>query len=331
MSDIGPGLHTLDFAKYAALPYINSGAVNKAFTKRGQISMKHFHAAIEGRMKSDDTEDRKLGRAIHCRLLEPERYRTDFLVATTCRAVKQDGQQCGNTARLLWDGEWYCGVRGHAPKGASEPADYIAESERQRIEALCEALHTNDVFQSGLFRRPGWHEASGIWEERGMRCKCRIDRLDESKPIVIDLKKIQVGTGDRETCEEKIRDYGWYRQAAMYVKCIEALLEKTPEFVWVFVEDDEPYDVQVIPADSQTIAIGRHEVDDVLGRYAVARQAGKFKGYIYDSRFIRPGGLPLRYRQQCEAIGIGVGESSGTGDDEYADFGDAPPPPADVD
>jgi hypothetical protein len=82
VSEIGIGFHEgIDFATYAAIPALNASKLCKAFTKGGQISMKRLHAAVEGRIKVDDSDDMRMGRAIHCRLLEPERYSTDFLVS----------------------------------------------------------------------------------------------------------------------------------------------------------------------------------------------------------------------------------------------------------
>lgn len=311
-----PGLYRdLPFADYAAIPAINSGVV-----KAGTVSMKHMKAALDGAGSDKDTKDRKLGRAIHCRLLEPERYRAEYLVATPCKAVKQDGQECGNSAKLLWDDVWYCGVRGHAPKDAREPADYISEGDSQRIEAVAAALHDHPVMR--LFRREGWSEVSCVWESHGLLRKCRIDRYAPGdKPLIIDIKKCQVGAGRKEDCEKAIHGNGYYRQLAGNVEAIEALTGKTPDAIWVFVDDDYPFDVNIIPADAQTVAIGRWENNDIIGRFAASQNRNDYRGYIYDSRFIRHGGLPLWYREQCMRLGIGTGDdSSGSSQPEYADF-----------
>lgn len=322
MSEIDIGIHhDVPFKEYESLKFINSGIVNKAFLKRGGISMKHMHAAAEGRFKVKDTDDKKLGRAIHCRVLEPERYRQEYLVATPCQAVKHGSQQCGNPGKLLWDDAWYCGVRGHAPKEATEPADYISESSAAGIEALATALHADRIFTDGqLLRREAWHELTAVFEWCGLKCKARLDRVDSKYRTIIDLKKMQVGAGERESLQYAIKDFGWHRQAAMYVNAVHLLTGTRPEFVWLFVEDDEPYDVQLIPADEDDIAIGQFEVEQALKQYAAAVKRNDFRGYIYDPRFIRRGGLPERDKQRFREFGIiGGGAAS---DQEFADFGE---------
>lgn len=321
-----PGLHPdIPFDAYAALPFINSGVINKAFLKRGGLSMKHMHAAAEGRLAGKDTEDRKLGRAIHCRLLEPEKYTTEFLVATPCCAKKaKDKQDCGNPGKKLWDGKWYCGVKGHAPAEATEPTDYIDESKANDIEALVSALQSHQVFTEGkLLRRAAWHEQTAVAEICGVMCKSRLDRVDTEFRTIVDLKKMQVGAGERETLEYSIKDYGWHRQAALYVMVVEALTGKTPEFVWLFVEDSEPFDIQVMVADEDDIEIGKFQVRQALTQYAAARKRNVFKGYIHDTKFIRRGALPDKYRQQFRDIGV-IGGGTAAASENYADFGDAP-------
>jgi hypothetical protein len=154
------------------------------------------------------------------------------------------------------------------------------------------------------FARKGWSEVTAVWEHRGQLLKTRIDRLDEDHTTVIDLKKMPSGEGDHETCERKTKDRRMHIQAAMNVMAVEALAGKTPDFVWVFQDDDEPFDVQVIPANEKTIRLGRFDVNQVVGMYAAAKEKGDYRGYIYDPRVIRRGGLPSWYIEQCERAGM---------------------------
>lgn len=418
MSEIGIGFHRgLSFAEYAAIPALNASTLVKAFTKGGSLSMKRLHAAVEGRIKFDETDDMRLGRAVHCRILEPERYRQDFLVASKCVApvASRKGEACGNSAKLIcpvprmvedqwrqvdhcllaagwtlrtesesgsryyerngrhlrvsdhppneataaWmndvrcnpidigdnenvytqltpfvDGAtfkplqfWYCGVKGHAPHGAFPPEDYIDEEQSARIERMAEELHGSPIMRR--FSRKGWSEVTAVWEMRGMLMKTRIDRLDEDFTTAIDLKKMPSGEGDRETCEKKILGRRMHIQAAMNVMAVEAIEGKSPQFVWTFQDDDEPYDVQVIPANEKTIRLGKFDVNQIVGMYAAAKAKGEFRGYIFDTRVIRYGGLPDWHIAQCERAGMLDSEPAGGGDGahadaNFADFGDSP-------
>lgn len=313
-AEIVPGTYDWDFEKYASVRAINSGVVSA-----GTVSMRHMLAALDGAFERADTKDLKLGRAIHCRLLESQRFIKEFLIATCCTSQFKDGSPCKAPGKWHDGKAWYCGRHKH--DDCIEPRDYISIEEAERIEAIAAALHEHPVME--LFRGECWTELSCIWESRGWLRKCRIDRYSRSpRPRIIDLKKCLPGKGGREDCEKAILAHAYYRQMAGNIEAIEALEGVTPEGIWVFIEDGPPYDVNIIPADPQTISIGRFENNDIIGRFAAANNAGRLHGYIYDRKFIRYGGLPVWYREQCAKLGIGVGESAGTNESgaDYAEF-----------
>lgn len=319
-AEIVPGTYDWSFDQYKAVRAINSGVVSA-----GTVSMKHMAAALDGAFERNDTKDLKLGRAIHCRLLEPERFRLDIRVATKCCAILgsgvNKGKRCSNSGKYFDGANWFCGS--HRQEDCNEPADYIDESEAERIEAIAEALHEHPVME--LFRGQCWTELSCVWEVRGLLRKCRIDRFSrEPRPRIIDLKKCLPGKGSREDMEKAIQAHGYYRQMAGNIEAIEVLEGVTPEGIWVFVEDGPPYDVNIMPADPQTIAIGRFENNDIIGRFAAAHKSGRLPGYIHDRKFIRYGGLPVWYRERCAQLGIGVESAAGTDSagNDYAEFGE---------
>lgn len=295
MTEYGVGLHRdVPFADYAAIPAINSGVV----TKWGDVSPLHVHEALCGRLEADDTKDKKFGRAVHCRLLEPERYAAEVLVATTCVAQKKNGAMCTNSG-IYFDGKhWYCGV--HRGDDCTQPADYVSAEEVERIEAMAARLHGHPAL--GLFKRNGWSELTGVYERNGVMCKFRSDRVPEEMDIIIDIKKTQVGKARIEDCKAAIANYGFHIQAAMNVDGIRAFhpVGREPRFVWVFIEDAHPYGVQVIVADDETIDLGRFELDSVLDDYRRARDLGRFPDYMPDGTRPFVGGLPDWKRVQIQ-------------------------------
>lgn len=322
MSEIVVGIHkSLSWDEYKAIRAVNSGVVSA-----GYVSMKHMRAALDGEFVRKDTDDMKLGRAIHCRLLEPERYTREFLIATKCSRLLSSGtnkgKRCSSSGRFYDGANWFCGT--HKPDGCNEPQDYIDEAEAAQAEAVAESLKHHDVMR--LFLGECWTELSCVWESRGVLRKCRIDRYSrEPRPRVLDVKKCLPGKGSRDEFEKSVHKFGYHRQMAGNIEAVEALEGVSPEGIWVVVEDGPPYDVNIIPANPQTIAIGRHENNDIIGRFAAAQQRNDYRGYVYDSRFIRHGGLPLWYIEQCMRIGIGTSDdSTAAAHPEYADFGDAP-------
>lgn len=274
-----PGVHRdVDFATYQGWKAVNSGVISC-----GTISMRHFQAALAGELSNDDTKSRKFGRAVHTRLLEPEQYKQRVLVADPCCAILKSGDRKGETcckaASRVILGEipmWFCGT--HAPAESIEPDDFVSAEEAERIEALAKNLHEHKAMS--LLKTDGWSEVSLVFDVNGVRMKGRIDRFSESAKFVLDLKKTRVGHGTREECQKAIGNYNYLRQAAIYVKGIELLFGFTPRFVWVFIEEAPPYEVNIIEPEQWELEFAWNQVAAVLANYALSKERNRFDGYV---------------------------------------------------
>lgn len=282
--------HDIPFEKYAAWRAINSGVV-----KAGMISPKHMHAAFNGQIKVEDSRSMKLGRAIHAMLLEPDTFKSRFIVAGPCEAVLKSGDrkgnQCGRQASMLGsDDRWYCGIHEHAETGWT--GDVITQDEWNRCQSVNEAIKQHWALK--LIRRQGWSEVSLRWERSGLPMKGRLDRYAEGKrPVILDVKKCRVGFGTVEECERSISRYSYHVQASMYVDGIEQLTGVRPEFVWIFCEDNHPFDINVIPMSDDVFKIGWHIARTAIERYCRALNESELWGYIRIPENVKPGGLPL--------------------------------------
>lgn len=315
-----PGInYDLPFAEYAKIPALNSSILKYGHPPSG--SMLHLKAAIAGEIESEDTRDRKFGRALHVRLLEPERYAKEILIAGQCTAIKKSKQRCENTGKFYVSGEWLCGV--HADLDCDIiPKDYIDPDEAQRIERMAETLKHHDCQR--LFRAKGWSEVSVFWDYRGHPMKARIDRLSEEISTIIDLKKAQVGAVHRQAMEKSILQYGWHRQAALYVDGVGYETGKEFAFVWIFIEDKPPFDVGILRAAPEVLDAGRFEYKQIINNYDYALRKDKFDGTNPIPRRIQgvddldSGGLPGWYLQQLAGCDT-AGSYAFSGDSEGGD------------
>lgn len=263
------------FEEYASWRAVNSGVVRFSRTP------KHFHCAYTGQRKVDDSKDRKLGRAMHTKLLEPDQFFERFVSAGACETLFKTGERigspCGAPGKYLDpDSRWVCGKHG-SDAIDTNTREIITPEEERRCNGMVASIKSLPKCVQDVLMRPGWTEASMVYEYGGFRMKGRADRLSLDFSLIIDAKKMQVGAGEVETCRKAIFKYGYHIQAAIYVKAIEALKEKTPEFAWLFVEDADPFDVQVIFASEEDIAIGWDAVQHAIADY---RESPEHYGYI---------------------------------------------------
>lgn len=84
--------YNMPFDEYCTLQGINASALKGD----GATSPKHLKAVLDGEIVSEDSNDKRLGRAIHCSILEPDRFETAFPVATPCQATLKSGANAGS-------------------------------------------------------------------------------------------------------------------------------------------------------------------------------------------------------------------------------------------
>lgn len=296
-----PGIyHDLPFEDYRAIKAFNS-SLFKHPTNR------HLKAALDGKIPDKDSQALRFGREVHCRLLEPERYASEVIVSTPCQAINGRGEVCGATGKLFdpISHQWFCGIKSHAPPDAYTPKDYVKAEEAEAIEEMAESLHSHEVMN--LFRCPGWCELTVVFEFDGHLLKARTDKFSAigpehfgGRPTIIDIKKGIAGKLDRDTCRKKILEYGWHRQASIYVDALEYHGHKDVQFAWIFIEDGPPFDINIVVASSTDIEIGRSEYRSTLRSYATAVKQGKYLGYVYSIKAIEPGALPDWYVDRWE-------------------------------
>ena len=152
-----------------------------------------------------------------------------------------------------------------------------------------------------LLNRPHTVEHSLFWSEEiaggwdfekheplvvPFRFKARYDWLGEpanGEPwTILDVKKMQVGAGSRRERSNLVYKYGWHRQAYHYIRALrlwKELSEDVPVvFAWLFVEDNEPYDVVMHYASAETLDIGRCEMRHGISQWAEAVVKDRFLG-----------------------------------------------------
>lgn len=302
---IWPGV---PFADYCTIP-----AMNATTLLHGRNSMAHLKAAIDGKLEDEDTKALNMGRAFHCRVLEPDLFSSRYAVAKPCCAIlasgKRKGEPCGN-AGLHGDGdEWYCGQHANDDAPVSGK-DRISEDEFQRIEAMRASVMAHPIIKQ--IRRRGGFETTAIGDVEGVLCKARFDKLitdGPGRPVIIDLKKCRVGYGSRDRIDRAIFDYAYYFRAALYLDVLKAAGGPADvPFVLVFVEDEYPYAVNVTQVSDEWIEIGRVEYTRLLAELTECQKSGVWPGYrdedgnvdIWPSR--PPAWLKKKYRHLFEAL-----------------------------
>ena len=202
------------------------------------------------------------GQVFHKMLLEPDTFNYEFVVAPDANRRTKEGKQ-------MWE-------------------DFVSEHENQTIitaemcthaKEMCEAVKREPLAVKLL------NGAAGVpffWtdEMTGEDCKCRVDVLNTeySQPIIVDVKT----TADAST-DAFIRsaiNYGYDMQSAMYSDGVEKNIGKKPLFVFIAVEKEPPYAVNILQADELMLRRGYDLFREYIGIYHDCKVSGNWYGYL---------------------------------------------------
>ena len=139
----------------------------------------------------------------------------------------------------------------------------VKESERDKIDAMCEACREDSVIR-GILENEGPVEATIIHrdEEFGIDLRHRLDKIVvlEDGYLIADLKSMGIDATDEHAVSKHMYDLGYHKQAAAYSDAAEKVYGKPPKaFVFICVERDVPFNAVAWTLEQDAINQGRFE------------------------------------------------------------------------
>lgn len=209
------------------------------------------------KMKSLD-----FGDACHAMLLEPQRYKRDFVVMPKFGQKKED-----KTAKAEW-------LEEHKDK------QIITTDEDKKLSLMFESVMAHPAARK-LIESEGIAEQSHYWidEDTGVLCKCRPDRNICNTPILMDIK-----TADTmDKFKFALEDYRYFVQAPFYLDGYNSSTgEQKDTFVFLIIQKTIElgrYPVKCVFLPDLAIHEGRKEYKRNLEAYARAKESGTFSGF----------------------------------------------------
>lgn len=219
-----------------------SQAEYRAVAAMSKSDLDYIHksiALLEWARKSpcDGSHAANLGTALHCAVLEPERFRNEYLSRPEFGKTAQD--------KKLSE-QWSLAAGDHEVLSAD---DYL------KVIAMRDSIFAHPTAAHYLAR--GKAEQSIFWQLNGMALKCRPDWICDDN-VIIDIKKID----DIRNLQRAIEEHRYYVQAAFYSDAYQALTGFMPRFIFVFVgerRDLGRHPVRVLELDQKWLTDGRVE------------------------------------------------------------------------
>lgn len=226
-------------------------------------SPEHFkHYTTPGAFK--ETPTLRFGTALHCAVLEPERFAQDFIEIPKIDRRTKEGK-----------------AKAEAYELAAVGKELIEVDDMQAVKAILQKISTHT--KATALRLKSVTEKSYFWtdEDTGIMCRIRCDMVavDENGKIVaiIDLKT--TADASMEAFRRSIDDYGYDLQAAFYVDAVAVAIGREVPFYLLAVESSAPYGIALYRVGQETIEIGRRKYRMALQLLEWCRQNNSWPGY----------------------------------------------------
>lgn len=227
----------------------------------------------------DDSPAMALGRAVHCAVLEPERFRAEAVqpppehltpsgALSTKPAARAWLESLGPEPMVLSERDWDACLR-------------IAEAVAEHPDAalwLDEARVREHAVQ--------WTETI---DNVDVQCKAKVDAYCPRLSLLWDLKTVGgFAPFTLHRCEREIVSRLYYAQLGFYLRGLEAAGNVVESIGWICVESRAPFDVAVIEADADLLQAAREEADKAVIAYAHAVGSGSWHGVAPAKVVMRP-------------------------------------------
>jgi hypothetical protein len=224
-----------------------------------------LHAFSEDFIK---TPSMVLGSAIHCAILEPERFGVDFAISPVCDKRTKEGKEIFA-----------------AFEARSQGKTIISPDQADDVIAMKNAVMSHEIARMMLTGGEAEYSYYSIDQKTNIAKKCRPDYIKNGS--LIDLKTTT--DASFEGFARQAGNLGYHLQAAYYVDVYnEATGNNVDEFFFVCVENTAPFAVAVYRMDALQLEAGRaaykkalDKLADFYSRGGNPREMTTLKGFGY--------------------------------------------------
>lgn len=222
------------------------------------------------------------GAALHKYVLEPDGFMDEYAVAPTIDRRTKAGKE-----------EYAAFAAQVGERDIISDADYfeiVRISEKLKSTPVVKYLLTGEVETSYYFR----DSFTGL----DLQARPDVFKTVGERGMIVDLKTCR-DASNNEFRKSAIA-YGYDVQAAMFIAACEAEYGIPCDFIFIAVEKDPPYMVNVLAADELLIKYGKDRLREALGTYKECRDTGNWWGYNGSTMIINNLILPAYLAKEIE-------------------------------
>jgi len=251
---------SLAFVDVPSSWYHATDAVNFSALKRMEDSASKYKWEIDNGERRQ-SKAMELGTAIHCALLEPDKFTKSYAMMP-----KFDGRTKEGKAGKA---EWELANPNKTP---------LVEDDWARVERVRNTVMTDMNFKQLFEEGHKEHSFFVVDRETGLRLRCRPDNFVVNRGVIVDLKTTE--DASVFSFSRDITNYRYFVQAAYYMDIVEQIMGERPKaFAILAVEKSRDCDMRLFNVAEDALAVGRTMYRQWLRDLRAAIETNEYRGY----------------------------------------------------
>lgn len=267
------GIYQMPLADYvndpAPEPSMNSGAAHALLTQ-SPLHTFQSHPRLNPNYRPEHSSRLDLGTIAHAVLLEGDESKVEVIEADDWRT--KDAKTQRDAARAA----------GMIPILAKDMATV-----RAMVKVAVDAIYTSELCEYWMEGEP---EQTLIWQQDGVWCRSRPDKLSKLGSIAFDFKTCGGSAHPAVFGRGNLINQGYDLQAVLAIHGLRALKEVEATFIFICQEIDPPYAVSFVSLDPQFLNIAHERLELALYKWRTCLEKNDWPSYPSRVCYVSPPG-----------------------------------------
>lgn len=273
-----PGIYpNVDMAEYLAAQAINSSVIQAMLDRCPHAAW--FDSYLNpARIADESTAAQDAGSIAHSILLDGHANGVVVIDPNDYQADKTGNIPKGWTNKAIRTARDEARAAGKIPVLKDDFA--LINSMVVAARAFIESCREDEPAVWGAFYpNGGASEVTMVWDDDGVPCRIRPDRISVDKRLIVDYKTTQRSAEPDAWGRQQLTGMGHYISAAFYRRGVEKLTGTSPAYTYLVQEQEPPFLCSLVGMSPHHFALGEDKVRTALDYWRMCVQRSHWPAY----------------------------------------------------
>lgn len=274
------GMHRgVPFSDYLRLPALSCDVIGKMIDECPAAAWYDSYLNPAAR-EPDDTEATDIGTIGHALLLEGSMENVVVLNPADYPNANGKGFATGWTNKAIREARDAARAMGKTPILIEKAAD-VAAMHASATKFIASLQQDEPAIWAAFHPSGGDSEVTVLWNDGGVPCRMRPDRINAPRDLIIDPKFTGRSADPDSWSRTQIGPMGYARRAAWYQRGLQTLFpgSRAPDYIFLVVQTYKPYLCSLVGVDPVGLEIAHNEIERGLRAWRACEKRGVWPGY----------------------------------------------------